>query len=195
MRSLLALLLMLFPLFAVADYDEDVDGDLSDDQFAPTLIELEPGTNLIAATNFESPLERDFFTIAIADNQFVSSIQLTEYVLLTQPSDGGSLIAIEEGPVVSDLLGGVPFRGLAIVGVGTGVAVGDELLDDLGGAPITPGVYSFWVQNTGSDTDYTLAIELEQLGSPGGAIPVPTLGWPALLLLMLGLLIVAIRRF
>ncbi|MEN1729730.1 MAG: hypothetical protein AAGJ52_14945, partial [Pseudomonadota bacterium] len=133
----------------------------------------------------------------IGDNEQISSIELSEYELISNPMDGGSLIALEEGPVITSLEVIDFLRGLVIAGVLPGTTVGEPLLDSLGGAPLPPGTYSFWVQNTGSDTSYTLALTLEQIGPPppsNSAIGVPTLGWPALVIFSLGLLMLGMRR-
>ncbi|MEN1729755.1 MAG: hypothetical protein AAGJ52_15070, partial [Pseudomonadota bacterium] len=63
MKRLTTLLTLCLPMAAMADYDEAIDGDLSNDQFTPTVIALETGTNFISAGNTAAPLDRDFFTI------------------------------------------------------------------------------------------------------------------------------------
>lgn len=182
MRILTLALLLPMTFVARANYDEAVDGDLSDDQFNPTPIGLDIGSNAVTGTTIVGP-DRDFFVITVGPSELVTSVRLTNYELTSNPADGGSLLAIEAGPQITAIDDPAALRGFAIVGVQAGTTVGEELLDDLGGAPLAPGTYTFWIQNTGSDTNYSLNLQFS------GPRVIPTLsGW---MLLLLGLLLAA----
>jgi hypothetical protein len=87
-------------------------------------------------------------------------------------------------------------RGFVIAGVAPGTEPGDDLLDDLGGAPLGEGPWTLWMQNTGSVTEYQLtvtAVAPPPTGPVGNATPVPTLDRLGLLALLLGMGLIAAR--
>lgn len=141
-----------------ADYDELVDGDLSGDQANPTVIAVDAGPNVISGLVTDNPLDRDFFTLVVPEGLEVTEIRLTFFELISSPSDGGMLTALEQGTQISDLESPANLRGFAIVGVDAGTQQGDDLLDDLGGGVLGEGEWTVWLQNTGSITDYELTV-------------------------------------
>ena len=148
--------------FQVSDavYDENIDGDLSDDQSVPTAINLSEGANLISATSVAGDLE--YFTTSIPNGMQLDAVYLTAY----ESTDNKAFLAVQSGnkftepPTgtnVANLLGYSHF-GPSLNHVGT------DILDDLGTgdgaigftAPLPNGDYTFWSQQTGAaETTYT----------------------------------------
>lgn len=190
-RWQLAMLLSIPTLAMAADHDEFADGDLSGDPLNPTSIAVDAGSNRVSGRVTDNPLDRDIFTLVVPSDLQVTSIGLDVFDLLTDPGDGGMLVALEAGPVISDLNSSAALRGFAIVGVAAGTQQGDDLLDDLGGGVLGPGEWTLWVQNTGSVTDWALDVRAQSTAvpPPSRTQPVPATGPGgfALLLLMISL--------
>ena len=181
-----------------ANHDEFVDGDLSDDPDNPTPLAIDAGTNVITGQATDIPLDRDIITLNVPDGVEITAIELTEFVLVSTPSDGGMLVALEEGPQITDFNSSAALRGFVIAGVASGTQVGDDLLDDLGGAPLDTGPWTIWMQNTGSVTEYQLTVTAVAMGPPpggpvGNSTPVPALDKLGLLALLLGMGMIAVR--
>ncbi len=194
----LVLSLGLSTAVLAANHDEVSDGDLSDDPGNPTPLAIDAGSNVITGSASDNPLDRDIITLNVPDGLEITRIELTEFVLISSPSDGGMLVALEEGPQITDLNSSAALRGFVIAGVAPGTEVGDDLLDDLGGPPLATGPWTVWMQNTGSITDYQLTVTAAAVGPPpggpvGNATPVPTLDKLGLLALLLGMGLIAVR--
>ncbi len=194
-------LLMSFGLVTgavAADHNEFSDGDLSDDPANPTPLAIDVGSNLITGEATDIPLDRDIVTLNVPAGVEITAIELTQFELITSPSDGGMLVALEEGSQITDLDSSAALRGFVIAGVAPGTEPGDDLLDDLGGAPLGEGPWTLWMQNTGSVTEYQLSVTAVSLAPPpngpaGSATPVPTLDRLGLLALLLGMGLIAVR--
>ncbi len=180
------------------DYRESVSGDLSDNPQQPTVIQVDEGENRVRGQTIDNPTDPDFFTMVVPPGLEITSLSLSEFELISNPSDGGSLIALEAGPRITDVNSSDNLVGFVIAGDASGTEVGDELLDDLGGSPLGPGSWTFWIQNTGSVTAYELTALAQPLAGPGpggsGAVGIPTLGPMGLLLLIGSMLWLGIRR-
>jgi hypothetical protein len=180
-----------------ADHNEAADGDLSDDPVNPTPLAIDAGANVITGQATDSPLDLDIITLNVPDGLEVTVIELTQFELISSPSDGGMLVALEEGSQITDLNSSAALRGFVIAGVAPGTQPGDDLLDDLGGAPLDAGAWTIWMQNTGSVTEYQLTVTAEAVAPPTGpagtATPVPTLDKLGLLALLLGMGLIAVR--
>jgi hypothetical protein len=180
-----------------ADHDESNDGDLSGDPANPTVIAVDEGPNVISGFATDNPLDRDIFTLVVPAGLEVTEIRLTAFNLVTSPSDGGMLLAVEQGPRITDLNSAASLRGFAIVGVAPGTEQGDDLLDDLGGGVLGPGEWTLWLQNTGSVTEYTLTVQASVAAAPPPVAsrtePVPGPGLLALMGLLLGVSLIGAR--
>ncbi len=197
--SVIALGLSCAASVVAEDYRESSNGDLSDDPLQPTVIPVDEGENRVRGQTIDFPTDRDIFTLVVPPGLEITGLFLSEFELISSPSDGGSLIALEEGDQITDLNSSDNLRGFVIAGTTSGTEVGDELLDDLGGGPLGPGSWTFWIQNTGSITAY----ELTALAEPQPAAPppgdnatpaIPTLGPAGLLVLISMMLWLGARR-
>ena len=169
-----SLLLCSLPLIAVAaDHIEGTDGDLSDDPSNPTPIAVNLGDNVIRGQVTDSPLDRDIFTLQVPADVEITELQLSGFQLLSAPSDGGMLVALEEGSQITDTNSSADLRGFVIAGVVAGTQQGDDLLDNLGGGTLGEGDWTIWIQNTGSVTDYELTVQAQALAVPPPTPPPP----------------------
>jgi hypothetical protein len=193
--TLLALLGLSFASVASADnYNEGIDGDLSNNRLAPTVISLDPGSNTITATSVAG--DPEYYTVNVPSGFQLSPVTLVSYVSLDSVAfvglqSGTTFTEPATGTDVTQLLGWLHF--------GPGL-VGTDILDDIGlgpGAigftgPLPAGDYTFWSQQTGANaTTYTFDLVLTAAPS------VPALSSRLTLLLCAGLglvLLMALRR-
>lgn len=147
-------------------YDEAVDGDLSGNRLAPTVIPLQVGGNDISASSVSGDVE--YFSVQLGCGQQLSAILLSAYA----SDDGIAFIAVQEGTVftepptdtdVTQLLGWHHFGT-------TFDTIGGDVLPKIGAGdgaigfspPLASGTYTFWSQQTGPlATDYTLTFVVE----------------------------------
>ena len=154
--------LIAFNAQAATVYDEAVHGDLSNNNLSPTSVGLGLGENLILGSTVHEPsLDRDFFTITIGAGQALNAIVLSSYTT----TDDQSFFGMTSGAGFANL-GLSSLSGWALIGAQPGLSVGDNLLDFVAGAPVGPGAYSFWHQETAGSTTYTLDYQVS-------AVPVP----------------------
>ena len=163
-------------------YDEDVDGDLSNDPDNPTVLQqaLDAGVYAISgrALNSSDVLgDPDYWAISLGPDTYLSAIRVTEYDNSSYVDVGhGGFFGISEGLLVTatndsvgNLLGG------ALVGVEVGTDIGADVLDNLQapygfgpfviegiGGELREGSYTFWFQE-GNPTPDTPAFA----GGPG----------------------------
>lgn len=140
-------------------HDEDIDGDLSNDNLSPTVLVLGAGSNEILASSTFDPLDRDFWTVTIDPGFELSAIILQLYDTIELQS----FFAVEAGSQVTSLNDPSSLLGNAVIGFNVGAQQGDDVLDDLGNAvfggtgftgPLGPGTYTFWYQENNNDTNY-----------------------------------------
>ncbi len=163
-------------LWAQADYIESVSGDLSNDSSAPTVINVQSGSNLVAGqTTSFNPFDRDIFTFTLDSMLQLDRIVLNDY---NGPFGQGSFFALQAGSSIS-LDNPLEHLGNALIGVQPGLQASDDILDDLqtplfGGvgfsAPLTADTYTFWLQETGGSTRYELDFQVS-------TVPVPAAFW------------------
>lgn len=173
---------------AVTIWDESVNGDLSGDPAAPTVLAIGLGTNSITGT---ADADQDFFTITVPDGANFTQLLLTSF----ESTDDLAFLAIQSGPMITDLT--VPDNLLGWLH--TSVAfVGTDILDDLAlsdsaGAigftvPLGPGTYTLVMQQTNPGlVAYGFDLIIEPV-----AVPEPPMA--ALFVLGLGALAVVTRR-
>ena len=150
-------------------YNEAVDGDLSTDETNPSVLALGPGTHSIIGTTVDSPLDRDFFTFTIAAGESLTSLVLASYTGDAAPS----FMAIDDQVGFDTLLDSTNYLGTSFIFPGQ---IGNDILPDLaaaplGGdgfsAPLGPGTYTIWYQETGAPTSYQF--DLTVVPEPGSA--------------------------
>lgn len=141
-------------------WNESVDGDLSDNRLNPTAVTLALGDNRLLGV--VGPGDLDYLRITLPAGLFLSGIILEAY----ESVDQAAFIAVQEGtiftetnlnPEVSNLLG------YALFGPAW-VPVGEDLLPEMAVAPgaigftppLTAANYTFWIQQTGDPTTYTM---------------------------------------
>ena len=159
-------------------WDEDVDGDLSDDPDAPTPLVFAPGANTIVGSMQSPDDTRDFITFTVMPGQQLTGLLLQRYIDLDTGGDGDrGFHAINEGP--TSFIPGPDTADLFLGGAHLDPAPpGTDLLPVLGMAPqagtgfeppLGPGTYSYVVQQTGPElTGYTLDFVIEADGDAIG---------------------------
>ena len=153
--AILGLLLFSTVALAGSDYDESVDGDLSGDRLAPTILPMSEGSNKVTATSVAGDLE--YFTVEIPPGFQLDALLSRTYV----SADDRSFIAMQEGSSFTEPPSGTNVANLlGYTHFGTGLnQVGTDILDDLAAgpgaigfsAPLPSGNYSFWAQEVGLD--------------------------------------------
>jgi MYXO-CTERM domain-containing protein len=134
---------------AVSIWDEGVSGDLSNDPAAPTVLALGLGTNSITGTTAS---DTDFFTITVPDGASFARLLLTSF----ESTDDLAFLAIESGPVITDMGSAANLLGWLHP---SATFVGTDILDDVASgegalgfaAPLGPGTYTLWMQQTGPE--------------------------------------------
>ena len=146
---------------ASAPYDEEVEGDLSDDRLAPTRLSLDVGDSSVAAHQQGDALGRDldYLTIDVPVGQVLTELFVDGYV--AAPGNQ-AFLGLQSGPIFTtdensttpaDLLGGAIYGSqnvgqdiLPLMGqLGTGFAL-----------PLGPGEYTFWFNQTGDNSEVLL---------------------------------------
>ncbi|MBX9738115.1 MAG: hypothetical protein K2X32_14430 [Phycisphaerales bacterium] len=174
------------PAAANTVYNEAITGDLSGNRLAPTnLGVLTPGSNTLLGSTGNA--DRDYFRITIAPTQSLTNINLVSYV----SNDRAAFIGVQAGstftedPNAADVAN---ILGYTLIGP-NGAPAGSDILDNMGvggGAigftgALGAGTYTFWLQQLGANTTYTLDFVV---------VPTPS----AAALLGLGVLSVSRRR-
>ncbi|MBC7772255.1 MAG: hypothetical protein H7210_07165 [Pyrinomonadaceae bacterium] len=158
---------------AAVIYTESAQGDLSNDRLNPTSFNLAAGENqLLGVFTGEDGMggyDIDYYSITIPAGMFLQQIVHQEFI----STDSAGFMAIEQGPVFStapadatpgNLMGWVIFGH---------VTVGSDIFPTLASngigfaRPLPGGTYTFWAQQTGALTDYTLTFVV--VPSPMGA--------------------------
>ena len=149
-------------------YDEAVDGDISSDMARPIVLPLSVGTHLVSATSMAGDAE--YVMVIIPEGVELASIVLQDF---SSPTDGTAFAAVQNGCAfteprrntnVANLLGYSHFGPESPPAL-----VGTDILDDMGrgeGAigfegPLPSGIYTFWLNQTGGASDYTLAFNVQ----------------------------------
>jgi hypothetical protein len=189
---------------ARADYNETIQGDLSNANTAPTAIPVTLGANVITGTTgtadgFQGTagVDRDYFTITVPQGDVLSGIQQTAFSsaagdLAFFGVEHGSTFTDPSTTTVSQVLGYVLVGStsentnvLPLMGQGIDTATGTTTFGVPVGftPPLPAGTYTFWIQDGNSPTaSYQFNFTISQ------APPVPALPGGALIgLLAIGL--------
>ncbi len=157
--KLLAVMLAVGGAFAahgVTVWNEDSDGDFSNNGLAPTALVVTPGVNSVlgATGNNGQGVDRDYFTFAVPAGSSLTSLILAGS---TTVSGGASFIALQAGPQITVSPSGAGVENLLGFAHYSYEHVGTDILPAIGfGAGHPSGMYSVWVQETGGPTSYGL---------------------------------------
>jgi hypothetical protein len=161
-----------------ANYDEGVSGDISDDPGAPLVLQLGTGANSLRATSSAGDLE--YVTVNIPEGFQLDSLNLASY----NSTDDVAFAAVQRGTVFTEF--GIPSEidvsnllGWSHINAGQ---VGTNILDNIGrGAgsigftgALPSGDYTFWFQQTGEPSTYTVEFNVSP-SSNGGSEPIVSL--------------------
>ncbi len=196
------------PAQAVVLHSEPINGDLSNDRFAPTELTAGVGSNMVIGLTVTTGgvTDLDYFTLFVPAGLSLDAMFLFNY-------DGAAIafVAIQQGeifteppdfPNVGNLLGWTHFGADPIFGV---PVIDDDLLPVMGAQfgvigfipPLPSGSYTFWVQETGAVTS-SYAFDFIVSGTPeppnGVVIPEPASLSLAGLASLLGLVYARQRR-
>ncbi len=150
-------------------WNENEDGDLSNDGNNPSgAFVLELGTtNTIVASQMANPRDVDFFAFTVPENSGLQELIIENY----ESSDNIAFIGIDSG-LTTDVDFMNPDPSLLLGGTTYGTAsIGNDILpamSNLGGAegftlPLPPGDYTIWLNQTGSASEVTLNLVLEEV--------------------------------
>lgn len=170
------------------NWNESVQGDLSDDRLAPTLFALDPGFNTLSGTVIGGGApDRDYVTFTVLDGYILQALTLDDY----SAASGLSFIGIQSGSTftqpptgtdVAELLGYAHF-GPGEEGMNLLPAMGEG--DGAMGfpPPLSAGTYTLWIQETGgASRGYSFVFDM--VADP---VPEPK----TLVLIIVGLAVVA----
>ncbi len=180
--SLAALALTMQSINPVNAFSFSEPPDLSDDRLNPSAFTLDPGSNTITATQQGDAFGRDidYFTLTVPDGFTLTSINLNAYdadpgnqaFLGVQEGNIFTVPAIPTPSTADDLLGGITY-GSDEVGTDILPTIGTELVS-LGAdgftPPLSPGEYTFWLNQTGSPSTATFEIIATSTPEPSTAL-------------------------
>lgn len=171
--------LSVVPALGAVAYDEEASGDLSGDYTAPSVVDLLPGSNVIIGSSGVLDEGED---IEYVNVNLPTGFQLSELrLLLYEGRDLTAFIGVQEGTAftfpaedafnhINDMIG------WSHIGPGAGTGVGSDLLPPIGEngsgfvPPLTGPTYTFWIQQTGSVTDYQLDFVVTPIPEPASAL-------------------------
>jgi hypothetical protein len=168
---------LALPALAPAQFlwNELSQGDLSDDHFAPNSFVLSPGDNTLFGTidgdDGEGNIDRDYFSITIP-----SGLQLSQLVLAGYDStDFAAFMGIQPGPIFPDdpkTVAPGDLMGWTLFGQSL---IGQDLLPEMGihgygfTPPLSSGVFTFWVQQLDTFTEWTGDFVVTEVPEPSAA--------------------------
>lgn len=156
-------------------WNEQIDGDFSDDRRAPTPLVLAAGANSIfgrlEGLDTDGNFDRDYYSLTIPAGHRLASIILETYL----SNDFAAFMGIEIGPIFphdpdtvqeSEPLGWVLF-GPSLQG--------EDLLPLMGmngrtfAPPLPAGTYTIWAQQIGDFTEYSPIFNVEPIPAPAAS--------------------------
>ena len=162
------LLTLLFPVSSsfAFNYDESIDGDLSNDPNAPSVLTAIQGTNLVSGSmgnsNNVTTGDRDFLSFNVAPGDKLVSL----FLLSFSPNNtgfhaisAGTTSVIPSGPGAGDVSTYLGSNHLDFISTTTNLLpiLGTALAGSGFTGPLGPGTYSYVVQQTSNiSQDYTL---------------------------------------
>ncbi len=139
-------------------WNEDVHGDLSGDRFNPTSLNLGWGSNVVIGSMGEG--DREYVHFHLAPGMELSQLRVLAYV----STDPLAFIGVQEGTIFTEPHEGANPGNLLGYTLWGPQDIGVDILPRMGQAPSTIGFtppltgsdYTFWIQQTGDPTDYSL---------------------------------------
>lgn len=172
---LLNAMLPSVPALGYVAYDEEVSGDLSGDYAHPTILNLLPGSNVVAgaAGVFDEGEDIEYVNVNLPTGYQLSELRL----LLYEGRDLTAFVGVQEGTAftfpadeafshITDMIG------WSHIGPGAGTGVGSDLLPPVGQngqgfvPPLNGAAYTFWIQQTGSVMDYQFDFVVSAVPEP-----------------------------
>lgn len=149
-------------------WNEGINGDLTDNRLSPNSFTLANGANTIIGTT--GPGDRDYFHFSLAPGQSLTAIYLRGYV----SQDDAAFLAVQEGTFITEdpeAANVANLLGWKLFGSGD---LGTDILPAMGTnwgsigftPPLTGSNYSFWLQQTGDATAYTLEFQAQAVPEP-----------------------------
>lgn len=167
MRSqlpLITLLLALSPTAVAGDWNEGVDGDISDDRLAPTTINLAAGSNLVSASQQGNAFGRDvdYLTTVVPTGGQLSQLIVTGYVenvvgnlAFLGLQEGATFTVDFDSAKAGDLLGGTVIGNFSVAS--DILPISGLLGGSIGFTPPLPaGTYTWWFNQTGDPSTVDL---------------------------------------
>lgn len=164
-------------------HNESIEGDLSNDNLAPTIVQLMGnGSNIVEGTTLPKlepsdpvPQDPDFWSFTIQNGQALTGIILESYSNADDVGLSQSFFAVSKDFGISSITDDSDLLGSALIGVENGTQQGDNLLPALGQAVpggegfqgrLGPGTYTFWTQETVGDTSYAFNFQISSVPEP-----------------------------
>lgn len=158
-------------LLTYGNYDEAVDGDVSDNPSNPTQLNLSPGTTTVSLSTGDK--EEEYLKVVVPDGFELDSLVLESF----STERNVAFIGVQEGDEFTEPLN----RDSTDIGnllgydlFGEPRQIGTDILDDVGdgfGAigfegALPAGEYTFALRQAGIESDYTLAFNVSEADEP-----------------------------
>lgn len=155
------------------NYNETTNGDISGDPASPLALDLAEGVNSLQATSAAGDIE--YVTVTVPEGSQLDSVELASYT----SEDEIAFAAVQEGSVFTEPPTGTNVENLLGYSHFGADDLGDDILDNLASgegaigftSPLPSGEYTFWLQQTGEPSTYTLDFNVSAASSP---TPTPT---------------------
>lgn len=175
-----------------ANHDEAIDGDISNDRLAPTVVLLTDGPNMVKGNFGRSPVpdvaDLDYFTVRVPAGHRLDAVNLVDL----NPGGANSFLGAQAGPQMtmpSTSHDPSPLLGWAHIYKNQ---IGSDLLPAMSiTGPLAAGDYTFWSNETDTSAAWSYAFDF-QVSALAEAESVPLPEW-SLILLAAGL--AAVGRF
>ncbi|MBE9215027.1 pre-peptidase C-terminal domain-containing protein [Plectonema cf. radiosum LEGE 06105] len=161
----------------MSNYDERIDGDISNDPTNPLELSLSEATTTVTATTGDG--DQEYLTVTVPEGSQLNSVVLESY----NPNDV-AFIGVQQGDTFTEPLDNSAIREniLGYTLFGNPRQVGTDILDEIGNGlnaigfegALPSGDYTFAIQQLGPSSDYTLAFNLGQAVSQPEPNPEPT---------------------
>ena len=180
------------------NYDETMDGDLSDDRDNPTILFLDSGDNMVSGTMGPIPGDVDFLTVNVAAGFQLDALFLDAFS--GDADDVLSFLGMQMGTSWTEGIGGA-IDPANLIGWShfSRVQVGTDILDDIGNGedaegftpPLPSGDYTMLLQEIGDPLSYTLNFAVSPVSV---AVPEHASTLPLLAMSMIAMTCIGMRR-